>query len=95
MDPDCGSIDPYELIYDIILEAAVIDGPTPVINDGVRFSVEIGNTCELDSLSIQPRGLVQYFLRTPAEAKFDKLNVVQTYSFCPFECTLRRNNMGQ
>jgi len=54
-DQDCGSIDPYELIYDIILESCVVDGPYPVINDEVRFSVEIGNTCELDSLTIMPR----------------------------------------
>ena len=77
------------------MEACVIDGPEPVINDEVRFSVEIGNICLLDSLVIQPRGLVPYWLRTPEEPHFDKITIVQTYAFCPFECTLNSNNMGQ
>lgn len=94
LDPDCGSVDPYQLVYPIILEACVIDGPVPVVNDEVRFSVEIGNTCELDSLTINPRGLVQYFLRTPSQPHSDKITVVQTYDFCPFECTFNQNEFG-
>jgi hypothetical protein len=93
-DGDCGSIDPYELVYPIVLEAWVMDGPVSVYNDEVRFSVEVGNTCELDSLAIKPRGLVPYWLRTPSIALDDKIEIQQTYSFCPFECTLTQNDKG-
>ena len=44
---------------------------TELGNDEVRFSVEVGNTCELDSLAIKPRGLVPYWLRTPSIALDD------------------------
>ena len=39
--------------------------------------------------------MVTYFLRTPPEELTAKINVVQTYSFCPYECTLKRNFFGQ
>ena len=34
-------------------------------------------------------------MRTPEEPLFDKIEIVQTYSFCPFECSLNQSNMGQ
>lgn len=79
-------------MYDIVLRVVIPENPVEVVNTDVSFSIEIGNTCIEDTLTIVPRGLVQYWIKKPPVVLLDQIRIQQTYSFCPFTCTLQYRN---
>jgi len=89
-DSDCGTIDPYEINYDIIIEVTIPSNPTPISNEDIHLQVEIGNACENDVLTITQHFPlpIMYWLRTPAEEYNHQIQIQQTYSFCPYRCDL-------
>lgn len=94
-DPECGDVDPYEIVYNIVVLATVPQNPEDIVNDDIKFSYEIGNTCEMDTLAIAPKGAIPYMLKNPPNLYSDSITITQTYSFCPYVCNLFKIDAGQ
>jgi len=92
IDPQCTDplVPPREITYRVMLEVTVADVVSGPVNTDVQFVFEIGNACEMNSLTIANHFPIIYNLRVPPVLYPDKMVVSQTYNFCPFECTLEQ-----
>ena len=96
IDPDCSdpNVVPHDIFYNIVLHVSVAGVTGGPVNTDVRFTFEIGNACELNSLTIVNHFPIIYNLRTPPRLHPDRVIVNQAYSFCPYECVLQTLNLA-
>lgn len=98
-DPECQN-DPYEIVYDIvILVRATVDGQFTT-NTELSFTVEIGNTCLDDTVTVQylstddgtayvDGSSINYVLASSVDnAMIITPFITQMYSFCPITASL-------
>lgn len=96
-DYECLETIPYEKNFLLVVEARIADGPIPIWNNNVQFSVLIEDPCVYDQVSIPAATAIQdftYYL-SQNNAPYELSPIVKhKYPECPIYCNLYQDFFG-